>query len=268
LSYQWHWNGTNVPGATTNRLAFASVDATNAGVYGVLVSNQFGSVQSLPALLAVTNLPGGGWVRFAMSMSNWVYEPNGTTRLAGTNNYVAQLYAGATPTVLRPLGPTRKFMSNPNLVSGPFTNIGVQIPDVPDQGAAYVQARVWQTSWGASYEEARARGGKFGFSDICAITPGSSSNGAPATAILSFNLRTQLPGFSTGRIEVNAVSPEGMVEWRLVGEAGFRFLVERRNQSNTWLPMVIVTNSTGVCFFTDPDQFNADAQMYRSRILD
>ncbi len=39
LSYQWQLNGTNLPGATATNLTISSAQATNVGIYTVVVSN-------------------------------------------------------------------------------------------------------------------------------------------------------------------------------------------------------------------------------------
>src|SRR3954470_7059166 len=42
LGYQWHRNGTNVPGATASTLGIINAQPTNAGTYYVTVSNGYG----------------------------------------------------------------------------------------------------------------------------------------------------------------------------------------------------------------------------------
>jgi hypothetical protein len=53
LSYQWRFNGTNLAGAITNCCTLASVQATNAGSYCVVVTNAYGAVTSSVAVLTV-----------------------------------------------------------------------------------------------------------------------------------------------------------------------------------------------------------------------
>jgi hypothetical protein len=53
LSYQWRWNGTNLPGETGTSLTRANVQFTDGGVYSVAVANSAGSVNSLGAALIV-----------------------------------------------------------------------------------------------------------------------------------------------------------------------------------------------------------------------
>jgi len=57
LSYQWKFNGVDIPGATTPVLSLSSVQASNAGSYSATVSNPAGSVTSAAALLSVRSLP-------------------------------------------------------------------------------------------------------------------------------------------------------------------------------------------------------------------
>ncbi len=53
LSYQWNFNGTNLVGATNALLTLTDVQPGQAGNYAVLVTNDFGSVTSLLAMLTV-----------------------------------------------------------------------------------------------------------------------------------------------------------------------------------------------------------------------
>jgi len=57
LSYQWQFNGTNIPGATAALLSLPNVQLADAGAYGVTVSNAAGTVASSNALLTVFSPP-------------------------------------------------------------------------------------------------------------------------------------------------------------------------------------------------------------------
>jgi hypothetical protein len=51
--YQWKFNGTNLPGATTATLNLRKVNALNSGAYSVQISNTLGITNSLPAVVTV-----------------------------------------------------------------------------------------------------------------------------------------------------------------------------------------------------------------------
>ena len=53
LAYQWWFNGSPLPGRTTSSLAFPTVQPTNSGAYFVVVTNLYGTAQSLPATLTI-----------------------------------------------------------------------------------------------------------------------------------------------------------------------------------------------------------------------
>ncbi|MEK7782159.1 MAG: immunoglobulin domain-containing protein, partial [Verrucomicrobiota bacterium] len=53
LSYQWRLNETNILGATNATLALFNLQATNAGMYSVVVTNNAGSATSANAVLTV-----------------------------------------------------------------------------------------------------------------------------------------------------------------------------------------------------------------------
>ncbi len=57
LSYQWSFNGTNISGATDVTLILTNVQLSQAGNYSVLVTNLYGSTNSLPATLTIGSPP-------------------------------------------------------------------------------------------------------------------------------------------------------------------------------------------------------------------
>lgn len=57
LHYQWQFNGADLAGQTNTSLTLASVQATDAGSYAVVVTNQYGNVTSAAALLTVVFPP-------------------------------------------------------------------------------------------------------------------------------------------------------------------------------------------------------------------
>jgi hypothetical protein len=87
LSYQWFFNGTALAGATSAYYTLTNVQAANAGVYDVLVSNPFGSTTSADASLSVVpNDPNKPNVTLAIL-------PPPTT--LSTNNPAANAFAAA-----------------------------------------------------------------------------------------------------------------------------------------------------------------------------
>jgi len=60
LSYQWRFNGTDLPGATNAVLTFVSALSGQAGNYAVVITNIAGSVTSLVATLTVSGLDTDG----------------------------------------------------------------------------------------------------------------------------------------------------------------------------------------------------------------
>ena len=53
LMYQWYLNGEAIPDATSSNLLLSSVQSTNAGLYTVVVSSQYGSVTNTPEQVVV-----------------------------------------------------------------------------------------------------------------------------------------------------------------------------------------------------------------------
>ena len=78
LSYQWRFNGADLPGATQSSLARANCQPTNSGNYDVVVSNAFGVKTSQVALLEVA-LPPLFWDNFdANTTASWAMNRSST----------------------------------------------------------------------------------------------------------------------------------------------------------------------------------------------
>jgi hypothetical protein len=270
FSYQWFLNGASMMDATNYALTFASVQSSNTGVYSVRVQNSHGSVSSLPASLAVTNpMRIGGLVTSGNnSPMRPIFDVDGVTKLSGPG-FLAQLYAGPSPTSLRPVGPARPFGTT-TFTRGLFMpTININIPDVAPGEAVYFQTRVWETNLGNFYEDVRIRGGKYNVSAVYSGVIPPELNYIPIKVpIESFSLRAGTPFLTTGKIEVNARHPGGLIEWKLTGAAGFTYLIEKQTPPHDWAPLLIITNTTGTVLFTDTNAGPASANFYRSRMLD
>jgi Immunoglobulin domain len=86
LSYQWRFSNTNIPGATRNSLLLTNVQASNAGVYYVVVSNSLGIVLSSNAFLTLSNTP-----------PYFLSQPVSQTVTAGTNVFFNATAGGTLP---------------------------------------------------------------------------------------------------------------------------------------------------------------------------
>ncbi|HEY0944318.1 MAG TPA: immunoglobulin domain-containing protein [Opitutaceae bacterium] len=77
VSYQWHFNGAPIPGATGSSHAIASVQPSHAGDYTVVLSNRLGSATSNAARLTVNGVtppppePGAGGGSGGGAVSAW-----------------------------------------------------------------------------------------------------------------------------------------------------------------------------------------------------
>ncbi|MGH7967355.1 MAG: immunoglobulin domain-containing protein, partial [Limisphaerales bacterium] len=60
-TYQWKFNGTNIPGATASRYTRNNVQPSDAGAYTVALTNSLGSVASQPAVLIANHPPTVGF---------------------------------------------------------------------------------------------------------------------------------------------------------------------------------------------------------------
>ena len=267
LEYQWLLNGTNLVDATNRSIVFTSMQSSNSGTYTVRVQNHIGSVLSLPAAIEVTNAPTGiDAVHVTVdNLANFrfVYDVDGVTKLNGTN-FFAQVYAGPSPAILRAIGTPKPFLAGS--AAGLYRCGTLAVPEITSGQTGYLQVRVWEAAVGVSYEDARARGGKFGFSPI--VSQVLYTGPPPFISTPGFSLQAGFPLFSTGTLGIHSRSPGEPIEWKLIGAPGFRYLIEKRMPPQNWLPFLVVTNTTGTILFTDTNAQSASINFYRSRMLD
>ncbi len=110
LSYQWRFNGGGIAGATGSNYVIASAQATNAGNYDVIVSNNAGSITSAVATLTVNvppsitaqpqslTVPAGSNATFSVTASGtvpltyqWRFNNTNLTGAIGTNYTVTNV---------------------------------------------------------------------------------------------------------------------------------------------------------------------------------
>jgi len=90
LDYQWFDNGNPIPNATNDTLTLTTIQATNAGLYSVVVSNAFGSATNPPAQVIVE--PAGVSLGFSPTLTisgvaGYSYIIQSSTNLADTNGW-------------------------------------------------------------------------------------------------------------------------------------------------------------------------------------
>lgn len=91
LAYQWYKDGLAVAGATDATLNFTSIQATNGGLYSVVVSSPFGSITNVAAQVVVN--PAGVSLGFSPTLTingvvGYSYLIQSSTNLANTNAWV------------------------------------------------------------------------------------------------------------------------------------------------------------------------------------
>jgi hypothetical protein len=269
LAYQWLFNGQPLEGATNREFTIDSVAISDAGTYSVVVRNYSGTDTSLPAELSVVESASSGttiWFGNSQPFGHGgitpVYDVDGVTKLAGSE-FAAQLYAGASVDSLRPCGKPSFFQVG--YAAGQIHPEEVFIPQVELFGPAYAEVRAWQWSYGCSYEEARALGGKYGRSPTVHTTVLD-----PVFLIQfpSFSLRAGLPQFEVGEITVAEHQAGSTTVWSLRGQPGARYLIEKSGADFNWQPLLLLQNDTGIVTFNDPTEGQHENQFYRARILD
>jgi hypothetical protein len=88
LSYQWSFNGANLPGATGSSLLLPDVQPTNAGAYAVTITNAVGAQVSPPAYLSVVPTP--PCVTAPTGLVSWWQGEGNAVDAWGTNSGVLE----------------------------------------------------------------------------------------------------------------------------------------------------------------------------------
>jgi hypothetical protein len=73
---------------------------------------------------------------------------------------------------------------------------------------------------------------------------------------------------NVGQLSLMERRADGTLVWRLQGQAGFRYLVEKRVEQTPWKPLQVIENVTGEATFTDANPGDLEVVLYRARILD
>src|SRR6266404_8737986 len=55
FSYQWQFNGSDIPGATDDAFLLAAAKISDSGIYSVIVSNSAGAVRSADAVVSIND---------------------------------------------------------------------------------------------------------------------------------------------------------------------------------------------------------------------
>jgi hypothetical protein len=120
-----------------------------------------------------------------------IYQPDGQTPLTGPN-YQVQLYAGPTSDELLPAGNPQPLFDDTTgfFPIGSYMPVPVVVPNVFAGQRVFAQVRAWDSSFGETFEEARANGSPVGESKIVSVIGGSEETGpSPLRGLRNFSLR-------------------------------------------------------------------------------
>jgi len=109
LSYQWQFNNTNIPGATSSSYTVTDVQAASLGSYSVIVTNSAGTNHSTNAALSFGDLTAWGWPVYGET----AVPPAATNVIAISGGFQCSLALKSDGTVIS---------------WGPNTNAGQSIP--------------------------------------------------------------------------------------------------------------------------------------------
>jgi hypothetical protein len=126
LGYQWQKDGTPLVGATGSSLLLTNLQATNAGNYSVVISNDYGSVISSNAYLTVN--PAGVSLALYSGITidgvvGLTYGIQYSTNLSNTNGWrgLANVTLGVSPQLWFDLQPVNQSQRYYRIVPGPIS---------------------------------------------------------------------------------------------------------------------------------------------------
>jgi hypothetical protein len=146
LSYQWHFNGGDISGATDSSYTRASIQTNDSGTYSVTITNSAGSTSSAPASLIVnfslSAIPGTGG-SISKNPNQTSYTPNSSVLLTATPD-AGFAFSGWSGDVTGSANPLTVLMDTNKSIAASFISIATDIildntnPAVSFNGA-------WQT---------------------------------------------------------------------------------------------------------------------------
>ncbi len=267
LSFQWRFNGTNLPGATQYGLTITNAQIPNAGMYTVVVTNSFSAVTSSPAFLALNlpptittqpqsqTAPAGANVSFNVTASGvgtlsyqWRF---GSTNLPGATNSILSLYSIQSSN----MGNYTAFVSNTNgTVASSNATLTITNPLCFNAPTGLV---AW---WQAEGTPADSISGSAGtLIGNTTYAPGMSGNAfsfdgngdvvvlgnSPATQLQDFTIEAWIKRGSTNKTTASA----GNAELVCYGQSGYGFGI--LDDGHLFLTAVGINQVVGTFQFTD-----------------
>jgi hypothetical protein len=281
LNFQWSFNGLLLSGATNQTLILTNLQLASAGTYTVMVTNMYGRVTSVGALLNVDNYSGGAFIfaNFFGTNRAWIYDVDSTTKLEGAQ-YLAQLYAGTDALNLQPIGAAVPFKTG--YFAGLFSGGSRYINAISPGDLATVQVKAWDCSFGSSYEMAAAVGGKVGASRIfTAKSGGFMMPPMPLAGLNSFSLQLSFtppppPAMSqtlqdraipTAEISSLVAYTNGVMMINARGEQGMTYQLQVSEDLKTWTVYTNMVNYEGIVRVLDAVKKDG-GKFYRIQIME
>ncbi|HYG36792.1 MAG TPA: immunoglobulin domain-containing protein, partial [Clostridia bacterium] len=254
VSYQWQFNGANLPGATQVALSLNNLTPSQAGNYTVVVSNSAGVATSAPAVLTLRQLPNLA-----------PYKPSAwsdrivVSTIPGTNVDAAIIlptqdvyvsWAVADPT------------SNESIGSRFYTQLYVD--GVLNQTWYSEGLGAGRYSFVSGYKLGKLAAGTHTLrieTDSTGVVPESDESDNSFT-------RTILVSSSTPTARLGQPSrTNGIFHLTLEGTASHTYEIQSSSNLVNWsvLATIVNTNSSGVFQFRDPTATNATQRFYRTR---
>jgi len=226
----------------------------------------------LSSLLVAAGAFAQGQVNFAAQVAGVYDAPVFVDTVAGGVKaagpaYIAQLFAGVTPTSLVAVGDALPFRTG--AAAGYWFAEGLWISTVDACGNAFFQVRAWPTAAGTTYEAASASG-YVGSSAILTVTPISAPYvPATLTGLTSFAIpiTPQPPIMALGMVVAlgtPVVTLDQQIHFTITGLIpGKQAVVQSSTGLCGWLSVSTIDPSTNTFDFVDPDATNYSQRFYR-----
>jgi hypothetical protein len=256
LSYQWRFNGANIPGANGPVLNLDQIGFEQAGSYSVVVSNTAGGVISAPAVLTVDELPN----LTAFKPAGWSDKIVAATS-PGTND-AAAIYTS-----------DEVYVSWAVLNSSTNGNITARF-----YNQLYLDGLLKQTwftdglqpgfyTFVLNYDLGKLTAGSHTLrldSDTTSVVAESNENDNSYTKTITvMSTNTAAP-----RLGAPFISADGQFHFILTGTPSLRYEIQASIDLTNWSTLATLVNSNlnGVLQYSDPAATNLGRRFYRGRL--
>ena len=263
VTYQWQFNGTNLPGQTAATLVLNNISFSQAGSYSVVITDAAGTVTAGPATLTITHLP-----------NLTPYKPTGwSDKIVATTNSSSVLGSALDPMIL--YSHQEVYVDWAVVNNSPDGNINATF-----YSQLYLDGvlnHTWYTPGGLpasffayvlNYDLGKLSVGTHTLRldhDTTGVVPESNENDNSYTKTIIVSSTNNTPPV----LGTPARSANGVFQFNLTGIPLRSYELQASTNLTNWsvLATLVDSNGNGVFLYPDSSATNLSRRFYRARLL-